>query len=349
MTPYWLLCAIFAVGAVLAPSKRTDVGQSSGLLLGFFCLVMVLMIGLRYQVGADWDVYQWIFLEAGRAPFERMLRFGDPGYQFLNWAVSQLDGDIWHVNIVCALIFCGGLLRLARQQPEPWLAIVVAIPYLVVVVAMGYTRQAVAIGILMIGLAGLQRGASTLQFAAYVAVAALFHKTAVFVLPLVIFAGGRTFLLNLIAGIALCILFYNLFLEKSVNLLVRNYLDSGYSSQGAAIRVGLSLIPAVLYLVRASQFGLARRERTVWRHFSIVALIAPLALVLSPSSTAVDRLALYLLPLQVVVLSRVPRAYRLSSMGTFLVIVYSAIILFGWLTFATHARYWVPYRLYPFS
>lgn len=315
------------------------------MLLSSLAIAMALMIGLRYQVGADWAVYERMFSDAGRASFERMLRLGDPGYQMLNWGISQLGGQMWQVNLVCALIFCWGLLRLARQQPEPWLAMVVAIPYLVVVVGMGYTRQAVAIGVLMAGLAGLQRGMSTLRFVAYVAAAALFHKTAVFVLPLVIFAGARTVLLNFIVGAALCILFYNLFLEQSVGLYVTNYLEYGYSSQGAAIRVALSLVPASLFLMRSREFGLAPRERIIWRYFSFAALIAPVALALSPSSTAIDRLALYLLPLQVVVLSRIPRAYRLQGLGTFLIIAYSALIMFGWLTFATHARFWIPYRI----
>jgi hypothetical protein len=347
VTLYWLLFASFAFCAALAPGQRAQGRSANGMLLAVLTIAMALMIGLRYEVGADWNVYERIFTEAGRASFQRMLRLGDPGYQTLNWVVSQRHGSITQVNLICGLIFCWGLQRLARQQPEPWLAMVVAIPYLVVVVGMGYTRQAVAIGILMAGLAALQRGASPLRFAAYVAVAALFHKTAVFVLPLVIFAGSRTIWLNLMVGAALCILFYNLFLEQSVGLYVSNYLDSGYSSQGAAIRVALCVVPAILFLVRSRDFGLAPRERTIWRYFSMAALVAPVALGLSPSSTAVDRLALYLLPLQLVVFSRLPRAYRLHGLGRLLVILYSAAILFGWLTFATHARYWIPYQITP--
>lgn len=56
-------------------------------------------------------------------------------------------------------------MRFARSQPDPWLAVLVAVPYLVIVVAMGYSRQAVAIGILLAGLGRLERGGSTLHFA----------------------------------------------------------------------------------------------------------------------------------------------------------------------------------------
>ena len=347
MLPYWLLFGIFAAGAILGPRDRAHAGAGSGPLLAFCAAVMALMIGLRFEVGADWQQYESLFRLAGRVDFDRILIRDDPGYQLLNWTFRNLGGGIWQVNLVCALIFSWGLLRLAQSQPQPWLAMVVAIPYLVTVVSMGYTRQAVAIGILMAGLAAVHRGASMLRFAAYVAAAALFHKTAVIAFPLVMFSAQRNFLLNLLLGVALSILFYNLFLEKSVDMLVRNYVDAGYSSQGAAIRIALNFLPAALFIVRQRDFGFDERARKVYRNFAFVALMLPMVLVLSPSSTAIDRLALYILPLQVVILSRLPSAYKVPGTGTFLVTIYSAAILFGWLTFARHAEYWLPYQLYP--
>ena len=348
MFPYWLLFGIFAAGALLVPRAQGPLRSSSSPLLALAALFMALMIGLRFQVGADWSTYEWLFTVAGRATLDRVITLGDPGYQLLNWAIRQLGGAIWQVNLVCALIFGWGLLRLAQVQSQPWLAMVVAVPYLVIVVSMGYTRQGVAIGILMGGLAAVQRGGSALRFAAYVAVAALFHKTAIAVLPLVIFAGQRNLLLNLIVGATLCFLFYNLFLEKSFGAYVRNYVDAGYSSQGAAIRVALNFVPAVLYLLRQRAFDFDDRARKVYRYFAYAALIFPLALALSPSSTAIDRLALYILPLQVVILSRLPNAYRIPGVGTLLVVLYSAAILLVWLMYAKHAQYWLPYQLYPF-
>ena len=99
-------------------------------------VIVWLLIGLRYKVGADWETYRFLFSYAGYAKLGRALAVGDPGYQFINWAVQQVGGELWQVNLLCGLIFTWGLYRFARAQPDPWLCIAVAIPYLVIVVAM---------------------------------------------------------------------------------------------------------------------------------------------------------------------------------------------------------------------
>ncbi len=67
-----------------------------------------------------------------------------------------------------------------------------------------------------------------------------------------------------------------------------------------------------------------------------------------PSSTAVDRLALYILPLQVAILPRAAAAYFTRGAATMFVILYSAAVLFVWLNFSAHAEFWVPYQFFPF-
>jgi hypothetical protein len=344
---YWLLFAYFAAGANLSPIPDERNLRRTSLLFLFGIVLVLLTIGLRYKVGADWMAYDFLFKFAAYADLGTMLSYGDPGYQALNWTVQQLGGKLREVNLLCALIFSWGLYRFSREQPDPWLSVLIAVPYLILVVAMGYTRQAVAIGILMAGLASVQRGGSIQQFAVYVLGAVLFHKTAVVVLPLVIFAGHRNALINAIAGLSAAFLLYDVFLAGSVDNFVRNYIEAEYTSQGAAIRVAMSVIPSVLFLLFMRHFRYSDRERLVWRNFSVAALLLLLALYVLPSSTVVDRLALYLLPLQMAVLSRAPMAFGSPNLGRLLVTLYAFGVQFVWLNFATHATYWLPYRFYP--
>lgn len=345
MLAYWLLFAFFAAGALLRREAFSTRRVTPTLLLG--SLLIWLAIGLRYKVGADWRAYEFLFSYAGVSDFGHALKIGDPAYQLVNWCIRQLGFEIWVVNLFCGLVFTWGLYRFARAQSDPWLAFVVAIPYLVIVVAMGYTRQATAIGILMAGLASLQRGASIPRFALYVAVAATFHKTAVVVLPLVIFAGRRNKFLNLVAGIAGFILIYDLFLAGSVDDLLRTYIQAEYSSQGAAIRVAMNLVPAVIFILFRNSLDFDPAEASMWWYFSLACLLMAVLLFALPSSTVVDRLALYLIPLQLAVISRIPIQFKSIQLGRMLVVAYSGVILFVWLNFATHAHYWIPYRLYP--
>jgi len=343
--PYWILFAYFAAAAAMNPPSATPTKrpqQQTYLLLGL--VLTALMIGTRFRVGGDWRSYMGMFNYAKHASLSRTFDIGDPGYQFLNWTVQQWNGEIWWVNLICAAIFIWGLARLCLNQPMPLLAVVVAVPYMIIVVAMGYTRQSVALGILMAGLASLGRGGSVIRFAIYVAVAALFHKTAVLVLPLVIFAGRRNRLLNVLAGAALSVLFFDLFLSDSTDQFVKAYIESRYSSQGAWIRVVLVVIPAVLLLTRRGRFGLTEQEERVWRYIAYAACALPFILVATPSSTAVDRMALYLMPLQIVVLSRAPLLFQKTKSGITAVIVYALLVQAVWLNFAQFAKKWVPYR-----
>ena len=347
MLIYWLMFAYFAIGANLSAIPDQSNFRRPSLLFLFGVVLVWLIIGLRYQVGADWATYGFLFSFATYADLGTMLSKGDPGYQFLNWAVHRLGGELREVNLVCALIFSWGLYRFSREQSDPWLSVLVAIPYLIIVVAMGYTRQAVAIGILMAGLASVERGASVQRFTLYVLGAVLFHKTAVVVLPLIIFAGHRNAMINAIAGLSAVFLMYDVFLAGSVDKLVRNYIEAQYSSQGAAIRLFMSLVPGALFLLQMKRFGYSDRERRVWRNFSYAAFALMFLLFVLPSSTVVDRLALYILPLQMAILARAPTAFGSPNVGRALVTLYAAVVQFVWLNFATHSDYWIPYQFFP--
>ena len=345
MLVYWALFLFFAVGTFAETGRKPDFAAQRPLwIVGG--LLIFLMIGFRYEVGADWQTYEFIFSYAGYADFDRVIEIGDPGFQALNWLVQQLGGEIVWVNAVCALLFTWGLFRLARLQPDPWLAILVAVPYMVIV-ASNYTRQAAALGIVMAGLSALGRGGSLMRFVGYVTVAALFHRTAIAVLPLVIFSRPRNRFLSSLGGIAAFIALFDMFLASSMETFVENYIEVEYSSQGAAIRVAMVVLAATLFLLRRRQFAFPPSDDRVWFYFSLASFGALAALAVTPSSTAIDRLSLYLMPLQVVVLSRLPFVYASRQLGTALVVAYCFAVQFVWLNFAVHAKYWIPYQFYP--
>ena len=348
MFVYWLLFLYFAVGAA-REQPRSAGSAGADILFRIGCLATALIIGLRFHVGADWIPYEEIFADAKSESLGSLPVIADPGYYLVNIAVQWIGAELWLVNLICAAIFTWGLTRFAEAQERPWLAMVVAIPYLVIVVAMGYTRQAAAIGLIMAGLASFLKTGSILRFAAYVAIAATFHKTAVVALPLVAVANERGRLAGLLIAAAMTYFFYQLFLSASVGRLMTNYIDARYAAEGAGIRVAMSVFPATLFVLRSRSLGYSEKERKVWRNLSFAAFGFLAMLVVIQSSAAVDRLALYTIPLQMAVLSRPRSVFTTAGFGTALIIGYAAVVQFTWLNYAHHARYWVPYQFWPFG
>lgn len=351
MLPYWFLFLIPAFAALQERGPRP--GQRRTQLFVGAAFLLTVMIGFRFQVGGDWYNYLGYLYRSEYLSFGDVFTLRDPGYIFINWIVSRTVNEIWAVNLVCGLIFSVGLISFARIQPRPWLAILVAIPYLVIVVAMGYSRQAVAIGFAMLGLVALSRDRSNLKFVLWIALAATFHKTAVMLVPVAALAAQRGRVWTATWVSLATALFYYLFLQDSVETLVAGYIEAEYGSQGAAIRVTMNALPAAIFLLTRRRFRLPPGERQLWTNISLIALAFIVFLLVSPSSTAVDRMALYVIPLQIFVLSRLPEAFpengRSSSFMKFAVLCYSAAVQFVWLNFASHADAWLPYRFYLFT
>lgn len=346
LIPYWTLFFAAVVGAITSGGSVNERRNATPLFIvfGFFT---ALFIGLRYEVGADWNTYLDIYNYVSHVPLSRAVSDGDIAYQTLNWMAAHRHFDFWAVNLFCAAFFTWGLLRFCSVQPNPWIAIAIAIPYIVIVVAMGYTRQATALGFVMAGLGDYIRRENLLRFAAYVLLGALFHSTAVVAFILIGLTDRKSRFVNFFLVLALSFFFYRTFITHSMDRLDRMYLQSGSESQGALIRVLLNVVAGLAFFIFRKRLEFSETEKKIWRNFSFASFLALFALTLVSSSTAVDRAAIYLMPLQIAVFSRVAITSGISSilavLGGF------AIVQFSWLTFADHSKYWVPYQAYPFK
>jgi hypothetical protein len=226
----------------------------------------------------------------------------------------------------------------------------VAVPYLITVVAMGYTRQGVAIGIAMVAMTALGRG-SIFRFVLWIALAATFHKSAVILLPMAVLANSKRRIFTLLwVGVAGFVLFV-LMVQEALSFLMGGYIEDAMQSSGAGIRIAMNALPAALFLLFRKRFQLTTNQRSFWSWMSWSALLLVVLLIVSPSSTAVDRIALYWIPLQLFVLSRLPnalgRADGQNLLWVLAVVLYSAAVHFVWLFYADTAFAWLPYQFYP--
>jgi hypothetical protein len=313
-------------------------------------VLLVILVGLRHQVGGDWDNYIEQIDTVKNEPLMEALASGDPAYSLFNWLATPLGMGVYFVNTVCAVLFAWGLVVFCRSMPLPWLALLVAVPYLVMVVAMGYTRQGAAIGLAMMALVALDKD-RVITFVLWTALAATFHKSAVILIPLAIFHHTKRPWLEWLIVLGSTALMYVLLLVQSVDGLRSNYLEAEYQSSGAAIRIAMNALPAAIFLVLRKRFVISSVQRTFWTWMSLGGLGFVGLLIVSPSSTAVDRVALYWIPLQLFVWSHLPVALgkpgRASKRWIQYVVMYSAAVQWVWLLFANTAFAWVPYQFYP--
>lgn len=326
--------------------SRAAFHRTNRALFATAAIITAVFIGLRYNVGGDWSAYQGIYNDIYFQPFFGALKLTDPGYATLNWLSAQIDAGIWIVNLTCGTLFMIGVGRLASRQPAPWLALVVAVPYFIIVVAMGYTRQAAAIGAICFGVSDANERSLT-RMVACVAIATLFHKTAILMLPVMIAPIATRKPLYGVIGCLLFVVLFAVFLRGTSDQLVTSYVQSSYDSQGAAIRISMNVLAAAVFLMLRKRMGMTSYQQSFWTYNALLAIVSVPALLTFSASSGVDRLSLFLIPLQLVTLSRLPLSWGQTRMTnavlTFGVIGYSFAIQFVWLNYATNAVAWVPY------
>lgn len=345
MIPYFVLLGIWLVGAIQFSSKTNPASER---ILYVAALVFTIgMVGLRYRVGGDWFTYEDMYADIALQPLLAAATLTEPAYALLNWASAKVGGDVYMVNFFCALVFMLGLSALVRKQPKPWLAMTVAIPYLVIVVGMGYTRQAAAIGILCwaISTAGHDK---VWKIVAKVAFAALFHKTAILFLPILLApVAKRSLLLGIVGGIAFVALAF-VALGGSSDRLVTSYVNSNYQSSGAAIRITMNVAAALCFFAFRKRFMISEFDRLIWTILSYMAILSAAALMLTSSSVGVDRISLFLIPLQIFTYSNISStqlvSHKTRAVATIAIVIYSFIVQYVYFTQGTFSYTWLPYR-----
>ena len=313
--------------------------QSLGVSFG---LMLVIVIGLRFQVGGDWYSYlEGMDVYSDSSLDNVILIKYEIGFNIVSWLSQQMGASIYGINLVCAIVFVTGLTKFCNAQPYPWLAVTVAVPYLIVVVAMGYTRQATAIGFLMLSFGYLSKG-KLIKYLALVILATSFHKTAIIfsALPLFQPGGGRIrFILGLITIFTLSSL--AIVIEEAESFYLY-YVEQNMESGGGLIRVLMNLPPVLILFTNWKKWNEKYSDRWLWVCMALLSL-ACIPLV-SMASTAVDRIALYLIPLQLVAWSRLPSLIGWNYKKCFFIIAFFyATVLFVWMSYGNFSSLWIPY------
>ena len=340
MLIYWIMYLLPAIFAVLIVQKN----KLDLILLAYVGLILSLIIGFRQNVGADWSSYITHYNEIKDISFLEIFdRSGDYGHLICNWLMAKLNFGIYGVNFIYAIIFITALIKFCKVEQNPWIAISVATPYLVTVVAMSLSKQSVALGFVLLGLHYLRRK-KILSYVLSIIFGALFHNSAIIMLFFLILNKDiriqyRYFLIILSLFICFTLI------SQNFNAMYETYFSRGLQSEGIYPRLILNLIPVFFLFIYRRKWKKDYDDYQIWFWFSFVSIVSLFFIPIS--STLIDRILIYFIPLQLVVYSRLPFLAKniIQPIYTKLAIItLYAIVHFIWLNYASHSTAWIPYE-----
>jgi len=313
--------------------------RNSGRYLFFIGVFYVIFIGLRQSVGVDWHAYELIYEEISVLPLGLALLRQDPGFALLNWLLIQFDTGVYGVNVVVAIIFVSGLIRIAKMTPIPWLALVAVTPYLVIAVAMSGVRQAAAIGLFFHLIASWRSGKIKKLFIA--ATAVTFHSSAIVSLFLVLQSLQLSKWMKRFVLVTIGLLILYIFSQSAqFGVYQQRYFVNKIDSPGALQHVLLNAIPGVIYLFFIQKWKNLYGKNPLMVIFSLLSILSVFLVPLS--STVVDRLALFLTPIQMLVYGSLPVVFKKPVYAFYIVCVHF-FILYVWLLFSNSSWAFIPY------
>ena len=341
MIHYTLLFLFPALIAILQPIRK----PSKSLFLWIpTAILFILFMGFRDEVGGDWGNYLEKFdLEAYGMSYMEAFLHGDPAYWVTMVLAHSNNWGIYGVNLIGSIISMTGLIIFLRRMPNPWLSLTIAVAYTILVVMMGYVRQGIALGIVFWAIVALS-DRKFLYFVILILFASAFHKTAIIMLGLGIFQQGKGKFIKALAAMVFAVGIGISLLSGSQERLAQVYIDSGMQSSGAYIRIFMNLIPSLIFLWFRKTWQRQYSDYTFWHMMALGSIVA--LFLVGFASTAVDRIALYFIPIQIVVFSRLPLLIQhiiSPKTTTMLIIIYYGLVYFVWLNFAANAYAWLPY------
>jgi len=347
MIPYILVSMLPGFSSLGEASKYSKLRNVKPL-FGLYFVLLVVFVGFRFNVGPDWYAYLKIYSVAQSESISKALIRSEPGYMLINIVSARLGGGIVLVNLICAGIASWAIYGYCKDQSRPWLAAFILVSFTLVTIIMGLNRQGVAVSLTFLAIRYLNHR-KAFRYVATIAFAASFHVSALILLPLVTVNKSLGWIVNviLLVSVIAAVGFY-VYIFEMANLQ-QTYIAKNLHSGGAYFRFVFHVLAALIFLAFWRRMRLNEVEIKIYRilSYAVVALVP--ALIFAPSTTAIDRLAFYLIPLQVVVFSNLPnilgRRNEFLPLVLFFVLCLYFANLIVWFFAGNNAEYFVPYSL----
>ncbi len=343
MIIYWTFFIVLSIFSI-SPLKLEN--ELDKLLKLLFLTILAIFIGLRHEVGGDWDIYKYDFKKYSKIfSLYPLYFYKDFGYEFFQYLINKLHFEVYGLNLIQALIFVFGLSRFCKvfANDNYWLAILISFPYLITVVAMGFTRQSTALALILIAITYFKDNKFMIFFV-FSFCALLFHKSSSIIIPFILLAGFKFNLKYMLLILSLFLISILLIIPE-IQRIETGYItkDSIYTSKGAIYRILLNITSGIIFLIFYKKLKF-EKEINLLIIFSLIFNLI-LLFFINDYSTFVDRIIIYFIFIQIIVFSRLfyilPKFKVLFNV--FITIIYS-LVYFVWFNFSIHSYAWLPYK-----
>ena len=328
-------------------------------------LFFIIFIGLRYEIGCDWDQYEKMFEKYSlniieiirRGLFERYT-YGI--YQELGHIlIVKISQNIYFLNLIYSIFFTLPLLYFCSTFKRRYFSLLISYPYYIIVIGMGPIRQAACISFLMLSILLVSKKKFYISFFLTI-ISLLIHQFSI-LFNGIIFASSFTNIKNiklsritifLITLVSLIFLYCLPSILNKINIyftLYKKFDQDGIMlvrpAKSAILLWTMNFIPSFIYLKNKLSFNLNKNLNSILTSFCITEILI-LPIVLFQSAVGY-RLLLYIFPSSIYITSLIPDLKLLNIKNKYMVnilISISFISLIVWLNFAYHSSCWVPYK-----
>ena len=363
MTFYIIPFIFLAILTSLESSKRFELLIKNKYFLSLISLFFIVFIGLRHEIGCDWNTYKEMFEKYNSLNLLEIIKrnlFGaqkleELGHIFL----TKISHNIYFLNLIYSILFSIPLFYFCSKLKRKYFSLLISYPYYIVVIGMGPIRQAACTSFLMLSILYISNKKYYKHFFLTI-ISLLIHQFSILfnglILSSLIIKIRKIKLSTL--NIFIMIVISLIFLICLPSIINKIYIYFAYykkidpnggmivSPAKSAILIWImNFITSFKFLKNKNNFNLNNNLKNIFTTFSIVEIIIlPIVLL---QSVIGYRLLLYLFPSSIYITSLIPELNFLNIKKQYMlniIISLAFISLIIWLKFAFHASCWVPYK-----
>ena len=351
---YFLPLIFLSIFAILEDINKFSNLIKNKYLYIFITLFFIFFIGLRYEVGCDWDAYNWHFNNISSSSFLDLFKnkekYYDLGHAIITKLIS-LKSNYYAHNLIYAIFFVIPLIIFSSQIKRTFLTLVIAYPYYVVVVGMGSIRQAACISFLFLSFLLIKKNKYSIFYFITV-ISYLIHQSSILIngiiflkiIPL-IDKKRRIYKYLFIAITFVVLVFTYEFLANKVYTYIYNYEKVLNPAKSAILIWVINFLPAILFLKYKIKFKFNKELKKIFSSICIFEII--LLPLIFFNSVVAYRLLIYFYPFSIYITSQLPELNIIKFdnkliTSSIILLAYGALCF--WLRFASHSYCYLPYR-----